>query len=37
MSNLQIRKIDINNFGCYRDYKQHGKTDNPGIGKDFKE
>lgn len=37
MSNLQIRKIDINNFGCYKDYKQHGKTDNPGIGKDFKE
>ena len=37
MSNLQIRKIDINNFGCYRDYKQHGKTGDPGIGRDFKE
>lgn len=37
MSNLQIKKIDINNFGCYRNYKQHGKKDSPGIGTDFKE
>lgn len=37
MSNLQIRKIDINNFGCYIDYKQHGKNGNPGIGTDFKD
>lgn len=32
MSNLEIKKIDIKNFGCYKDYKQH---DQLGIGNDF--
>lgn len=32
MSNLEIEKIDIKNFGCYKDYKQHGQL---GIGNDF--
>lgn len=32
MSNLEIERIDIKNFGCYKDYKQHGQL---GIGNDF--
>ena len=32
MSDLEIKKIDIKNFGCYKDYKQH---DQSGIGNDF--
>ena len=32
MSNLEIKKIDIKDFGCYKDYKQHSQS---GIGNDF--
>ena len=32
MSDLEIKKIDIKDFGCYKDYKQHGHS---GIGNDF--
>ncbi|OAV83851.1 hypothetical protein BA718_03325 [Streptococcus gallolyticus subsp. gallolyticus] len=32
MSDLEIKRIDIKNFGCYKDYKQHGQS---GIGNDF--
>lgn len=32
MLNLEIKRIDIKNFGCYKDYTQHGKL---GIGNDF--
>lgn len=32
MSNLEIKKIDIKDFGCYKDYKQHHQS---GIGNDF--
>ena len=32
MSDLEIKKIDIKDFGCYKDYKQHSKS---GIGNDF--
>lgn len=32
MQSLKIKRIDINNFGCYRNYRQHGQT---GIGNDF--
>lgn len=32
MSNLEVKKIDIKNFGCYKDYKQHSKL---GVGNDF--
>lgn len=32
MLNLEIKKIDIKDFGCYKDYKQHSQS---GIGNDF--
>ena len=32
MLNLEIKRIDIKDFGCYKDYKQHSKS---GIGYDF--
>ena len=32
MSSLEIKKIDIKNFGCYKDYLQYKQT---GIGNDF--
>ena len=32
MSDLEIKKIDIKDFGCYKDYKQHSQS---GIGNDF--
>ena len=32
MSNLEIKKIDIKDFGCYKDYKQHSQS---GVGNDF--
>ena len=32
MSSLEIKKIDIKNFGCYKDYLQYKRT---GIGNDF--
>ena len=32
MSNLEIKKIDIKNFGCYKDYFQYKRI---GIGNDF--
>ena len=32
MSNLERKKIDIKDFGCYKDYKQHSQS---GIGNDF--
>ena len=32
MSNLEIKKIDIKDFDCYKDYKQHSQS---GIGNDF--
>lgn len=32
MSDLEIKKIDIKEFGCYKDYKQHSQS---GIGNDF--
>lgn len=32
MSDLEIKKIDIKYFGCYKDYKQHSQS---GIGNDF--
>ena len=32
MSGLEIKRIDIKYFGCYKDYKQHGQS---GIGNDF--
>lgn len=32
MSDFEIKRIDIKNFGCYKDYKQHGQS---GIGNDF--
>ena len=32
MSDLAIKKIDIKDFGCYKDYKQHSQS---GIGNDF--
>lgn len=32
MSDLEIKRIDIKDFGCYKDYKQHGQS---GIGNDF--
>ena len=32
MSDLEIKRIDIKDFGCYKDYRQHGKS---GIGNDF--
>lgn len=33
MLNLEIKKIDIKDFGCYKDYKQHHSQS--GIGNDF--
>ncbi|MBU0278086.1 MULTISPECIES: AAA family ATPase [unclassified Gemella] len=33
MLDLEIKKIDIKNFGCYKNYKQHDRS---GIGNDFK-
>ena len=32
MLNIEIKKIDIKDFGCYKDYKQHNQL---GIGNDF--
>ena len=32
MSGLEIKRIDIKNFGCYKDYNQHSPL---GIGSDF--
>ena len=32
MLNIEIKKIDIKDFGCYKDYKQHSQL---GIGNDF--
>lgn len=32
MSDLEIKKIDIKDFGCYKDYKQHSQS---GVGNDF--
>lgn len=32
MSDLEIKKNDIKDFGCYKDYKQHSQS---GIGNDF--
>ena len=32
MSDLEIKKIDIKDFGCSKDYKQHSQS---GIGNDF--
>ena len=32
MLNLEIKKIDIKDFGCYKDYRQHSQS---GIGNDF--
>ena len=32
MSDLEIKKIDIKDFGCYKDYKQYSQS---GIGNDF--
>lgn len=32
MSDLEIKKIDIKDFGCYKDYKQCSQS---GIGNDF--
>ena len=32
MSDLEIKRIDIKDFGCYKDYKQHSQS---GIGNDF--
>lgn len=32
MSELEIRRIDIKKFGCYKDYNQHSRF---GIGNDF--
>lgn len=32
MSDLEIKKIDIKDFGCYKDYNQHSQS---GIGNDF--
>lgn len=32
MSDLEIKKIDIKDFGCYKNYKQHSQS---GIGNDF--
>ena len=32
MVSLEIKKIDIKDFGCYKDYKQHSQL---GIGNDF--
>ncbi|WP_318150576.1 AAA family ATPase [Streptococcus parasuis] len=32
MVSLEIKKIDIKDFGCYKDYKQHSRS---GIGNDF--
>ncbi|MEG3284697.1 AAA family ATPase [Streptococcus suis] len=32
MLSLEIKKIDIKDFGCYKDYKQHSRS---GIGNDF--
>ena len=32
MVSLEIKKIDIKDFGCYKDYKQHSQS---GIGNDF--
>lgn len=32
MLDLEIKKIDIKDFGCYKDYKQHSQS---GIGNDF--
>lgn len=32
MVSLEIKKIDIKDFGCYKDYKQYGQS---GIGNDF--
>ena len=34
MSGLEIKRIDIKNFGCYKDYNQHSPS---GIGNDFNE
>lgn len=33
MSDLEIKRIDIKDFGCYKDYKQHSQS--AGIGNDF--
>lgn len=32
MSDLEIKRIDIKDFGCYKNYKQHSQS---GIGNDF--
>ena len=32
MSDLEIKKIDIKDFGCYKDYQQYSQS---GIGNDF--
>ena len=32
MSDLEIKRIDIKDFGCYKKYKQHSQS---GIGNDF--
>ena len=32
MSDLEIKRIDIKDFGCYKNYNQHGQS---GIGNDF--
>lgn len=32
MSDLEIKKIDIKDFGCYKDYEQYSQS---GIGNDF--
>ena len=35
MKNFKIIRIDIKNFGCFKDYKQHGNSKQPCIGNDF--
>lgn len=35
MNDLRIKRIDIENFGCFKNYKQHGRANQPSIGNDF--
>lgn len=35
MKNFKIIRIDIENFGCFKNYKQHGSSKQFSIGNDF--
>ena len=35
MNDLRIKRIDIENFGCFKNYKQHGRANQPSIGNIF--